>query len=147
LRPTARNAPSGELDKSGGARQQQHACRTAVARTRSPRRERTLRSVFDHVRVFADRAVDEEPESMTNLVFFASPAPIDFELPHDYPFHNTACEQVLRAFRAWEVFQSISDGSVITDRRNPLGRLQSAANAAHFYAMNELLPIEVWLTN
>jgi hypothetical protein len=34
---------------------------------------------------------------------------------------------------------------LITDDRNPLGRLQLAISSDHFKFMKELLPAEVWL--
>jgi hypothetical protein len=40
---------------------------------------RTLRQTFRHVRAFRDRPLDSAPASPTNLVFFASDAPVEFD--------------------------------------------------------------------
>jgi hypothetical protein len=43
------------------------------------------------------------------------------------------------------IFQRVPDGPAITDAWNPLARLQLASAEEHFKAMNELLPLDVWL--
>jgi MFS family permease len=106
---------------------------------------RTLRSVFPVVRVFRDSSPSERPDEVANLVFFASASPLDFTVPENAKFENDSCRSVLRAFNRWEVLGSVPDGPVITDRWNPLARLQLPIAEDHFAAMNELLPAELWL--
>jgi SAM-dependent methyltransferase len=107
---------------------------------------RTLRAAFPNVRGFRDRPLDKSPDSATNLTFFASEGPLDIRIPPDATFEADNCERVLRSLESWELdLSQISDGVVITDERNPLGRLQLAASEEHFRDMNELLPLDVWL--
>jgi hypothetical protein len=82
---------------------------------------------------------------LQNLVFFASDGPLEFEGAVRPPFESQACERVLRSFQKWEVSMQGTEGEPITDAHNPLTRLQLAAAEKHFAAMNELLPVEVWL--
>lgn len=49
------------------------------------------------------------------------------------------------SFGAWQILQTVPEGPSITDARNPLARLQLPIAERHFKAMNELLPVEVWL--
>ncbi|HMI85678.1 MAG TPA: fused MFS/spermidine synthase [Polyangiaceae bacterium] len=106
---------------------------------------RTLRAVFPNVRIFRDGADDGPTDEPQNLVFFASDGPLEFEGVVRPPFESEACERVLRSFRKWEVSPQGTEGEPITDAHNPLTRLQLAAAEKHFAAMNELLPVEVWL--
>jgi predicted membrane-bound spermidine synthase len=106
---------------------------------------RTLRAVFPKVRTFRDSAPSDRPDSPTNLIFFASDDALEFLIPPNARFENSLCEQVLRSFQNWEVLTQVPNGPLITDGLNPLARLQIAVAEAHFYAMNELLPIAVWL--
>ena len=106
---------------------------------------RTLRSVFPVVRAFRDSSPSERPSTPTNIVFFASAATLDFSIPANAQFENAGCEKVLRSFKAWEILLRVPDGPVITDAWNPLARMQLASAEEHFKAMNELLPLEVWL--
>jgi SAM-dependent methyltransferase len=101
---------------------------------------RTLRAAFRFVRVFRDSALDERAEEASNLIFFASDAPVEFAIPARAP-----AEKVLRSFQEWEVLKQVPDGVLITDSRNPLARLQLPIAEEHFNGMNELLPFEVWL--
>jgi hypothetical protein len=106
---------------------------------------RTLRAVFPTVRVFRDSDPTEKPENVANLIFFASDSDLDFTIPADAHFESRACETTLRSLKAWEVFQNVPDGALVTDERNPLARLQLPVAEDHFAAMNKLLPPEVWL--
>jgi spermidine synthase len=106
---------------------------------------RTLRSVFHTVRAFRDSAPDDHPEAAGNIVFFASDHDLNFEVPPDASFENSTSRHVLRSFQRWEVLKEVPDGPVVTDARNPLGRLQLPIAEEHFTAMNELLPVDVWL--
>jgi SAM-dependent methyltransferase len=106
---------------------------------------RTLRAVFPVVRAFRDSPPNEHPDDAANLVFFASDASLDFRIPDDARFENDSCRSILRRFKGWEVLQSVAAGPVITDRWNPLARLQLPVAEDHFAAMNELLPAELWL--
>jgi SAM-dependent methyltransferase len=107
---------------------------------------RTLRAAFPNVRAFRDRALDKSPDSATNITFFASDGPLDIRIPPDAKFEADNCERVLRSLESWELdLSQIPDGVVITDERNPLGRLQLAASEEHFRDMNELLPLDVWI--
>ncbi len=106
---------------------------------------RTLRTVFSSVRAFADSSPEDRTLGVANITFFASDAPLSFEIPADARFENGSCRSVLRSFVSWEVLRNVPDGPLITDRWNPLTRLQLAVAEAHFEAMNELLPREVWL--
>jgi Spermine/spermidine synthase domain len=106
---------------------------------------RTVRAVFPNVRVFRDSPPSDRAGSPANLVFFASDDELEFTIPANAHFENSLCEHVLRSFPNWEVLTSIPDGPLITDALNPLARLQLPVAEAHFYAMNELLPIDVWI--
>jgi predicted membrane-bound spermidine synthase len=106
---------------------------------------RTLHAVFPNVRAFRDSAPKGGTDSPANLVFFASEGALDFVIPDNAHFENSLCEHVLRSFQKWEVLAPVPGGPLITDALNPLARLELPVAEAHFYAMNELLPIEVWL--
>ena len=105
---------------------------------------RTLRAVFRRVHAYRDSPPDPT-EPVGNIVFFASDGPLSFAIPSDAQFDNARVEQTQRAFTGWEIMQHVPDGPLITDARNPLGRLQLPIAERHFVAMNELLPVEVWL--
>ena len=100
---------------------------------------RTLRAVFPAVRVFRDSAPQDDPDEAGNLVFFASDGPLEFHVPESID------QKVLRSFQDWEVLRNVPDGALITDRRNPLARLQLPIAEEHFAGMNKLLPVAVWL--
>jgi SAM-dependent methyltransferase len=102
---------------------------------------RTLRAVFPHVRVFRDSPLDEKADEASNMVFFASGAPLEFTVPAKV----RAESEVLRSFEQWEILKQATDGPLITDSRNPLSRLQLPIAEEHFDGMNKLLPPEVWL--
>jgi SAM-dependent methyltransferase len=100
---------------------------------------RTLRSVFRSVRIFRDSPPGENPSEASNLIFFASDAPVAFSIPAQ------SREKVLHSFQDWEVLKDVPEGQLITDSRNPLARLQLAIAEEHFDGMNKLLPFDVWL--
>ena len=106
---------------------------------------RTLRSVFPVVRAVRDSAPDHDPGAPGNLIFFASDDAIDFGGPPNGPSEDQSCKGALRSFQDWEVLKHVPDGALITDANNPLARLQLPLAEEHFGAMNELLPIAVWL--
>jgi spermidine synthase len=105
---------------------------------------RTLRGVFKNVRAFRDSAPNSA-KPVGNTIFFASDDALEFRIPEGTRFQNQTSEQLQRGFVAWPVFATVPQGPLITDARNPLARLQLPVAAAHFEAMNELLPLEVWL--
>jgi hypothetical protein len=106
---------------------------------------RTLRAVFPNVRAFRDGDPQRDSERVGNIVFFASDAPLDFTIPPDARFQNERCEKLQRSFQSWAVLTHVPSGPLITDAHNPLARLQLPIAEKHFVAMNELLPVEVWL--
>jgi SAM-dependent methyltransferase len=105
---------------------------------------RTLRAVFRHVDAYRDSAPDPA-EPVGNILFFASDDPIEFIIPPDTRFANATEEQIQRSFTGWKVMVHVPSGPLVTDAQNPLGRLQLPIAEQHFTAMNELLPLEVWL--
>jgi SAM-dependent methyltransferase len=106
---------------------------------------RTLRAVFPTVRAFRDDSGGPSPESLANLVFFASEGRLDFTVPESARFENEICRRVLRSFQEWEVLKSVPPGEVVTDARNFLARLQLPISDEHSRAMREILPSSVWL--
>lgn len=106
---------------------------------------RTIRAVFAHVRTFRDAPLSADPENPGNLLFFASDDALLFSIPVGTEFESESCEQIARAFQTWEVLTSVPGGPLITDAKNPLSRLQMGVTERHYWAMNELLPQEVWL--
>ncbi|MDP9152246.1 MAG: fused MFS/spermidine synthase [Myxococcota bacterium] len=106
---------------------------------------RTVRAVFPVVRTFMDEAPDDRPRGAANLIFFASDDALIFVVPEGMTFENDVCEHILRSFQNWEVLDSVPDGPLVTDALNPLARLQLPIAEEHFAAMNELLPVDVWL--
>lgn len=106
---------------------------------------RTVRAVFPKVRIFGDGPAAEQPGEPRNLVFFASQGDLDFRIPKDASFDDLASERILRAFQDWEIANPEPAGPLITDRHNPLARLQLPIADQHFSAMNKLLPPDVWV--
>jgi len=106
---------------------------------------RTLRSEFPQVRAFRDNPKEHRPDRTTNIIFFASDGPIDVTIPEGFRFNDSICEKVLPALSSWEILQDVPAGDLITDEHNPLGRLQLVVAEEHFEAMNEMLPLEVWI--
>jgi spermidine synthase len=105
---------------------------------------RTLRAAFRYVSAYRDSTPDAT-EPVGNILFFASDSPIDFIIPPATRFANATEERIQRSFTSWRVMEHVPDGPLVTDARNPLGRLQLPIAEKHFAAMNELLPSEVWL--
>lgn len=105
---------------------------------------RTVRAVFPYVRAFRDAPFDAS-KPVGNIVFFASEGALDFAIPPGTRFVNSGSETTQRSFTQWETMQLVPAGPVITDAQNPLARLQLPVVEKHFAAMNELLPLDVWL--
>lgn len=106
---------------------------------------RTLRSVFKIVRAYRDMSPDATPDSISNIVFFASDGPLDAQIPGDARFENDVCADTLRSLQSWEILRDIPSGLIITDSRNPLSRLQVAVASEHFDFMRHLMPKEIWI--
>jgi SAM-dependent methyltransferase len=106
---------------------------------------RTVRAVFPNVRIFRDSALDDQPQAAGNVIFFASDDSMDFTVPENASFENDVCRSVLRSFQRWEILTPVPGGATITDNQNPLARLQLPVAEEHFRAMNDLLPVEVWV--
>jgi hypothetical protein len=104
---------------------------------------RTLRSVFPSVRAFRESPPDEG--GVANIVLFASDAQVSFHIPEGAAFESEACGDLLRSFQRWRVLEDVPAGPIVTDAWNPLSRPQGPVERAHFRAMRDLLPIEVWL--
>jgi len=104
---------------------------------------RTLLDVFPTLRVVRDSAPNVDPDGAGNLVFFASDAALDFATPD--AGLDEECKHIMRTVSAWETLKIVPAGPAITDARNPLARLQVPVEEGHFYAMNRLLPVDVWL--
>jgi SAM-dependent methyltransferase len=105
---------------------------------------RTLRAEFPTVRAFRDSPLQRRPDETTNITFFASDRPLDFTIPADARFNDAYCAKILPALHGWEILGDVPSGELITDARNPLGRLQLAVAEAHYEAMAKLLPPQVW---
>lgn len=105
---------------------------------------RTMRAVFRNVRAFRDSAPDPA-KPLGNIIFVASDAPLSFAIPDGTRFESEISEHLQRSFVSWETLQRVPQGDLITDAKNPLARLQLPVAEQHFAAMNELLPLEVWL--
>jgi SAM-dependent methyltransferase len=107
---------------------------------------RTLRTVFSNVLAFRDMPPGELPDSVANLVFFASDEPLDFTIPSDATFENGVCAETLQSFAKWQVLNGAEPtGPIIRDDKNPLARLQLTIASEHYKLMNELMPAEIWL--
>jgi SAM-dependent methyltransferase len=106
---------------------------------------RTIRAVFPNVRIFGDGPAAEDPGTPKNLVFFASDGALDFNASNYASFDGPVCQHVLTTFQEWEVTNPEPSGFLVTDSHNPLARLQLPVAEEHFAAMNQLLPIEVWV--
>jgi SAM-dependent methyltransferase len=106
---------------------------------------RTLRAVFPVVRIFRDSDPKERPDEVGNMIFFAADHALDFSIPAGARFESETCAATLRSLEKWEVLQQVPAGPIITDDRNPLSRLQLPIAEEHYWAMNQLLPREVWL--
>lgn len=105
---------------------------------------RTVRAAFRHVRAYRDSA-PKAASPVGNIIFFASDSPLQFTVPPGTHFESEITEGLVRGTAAWPVLEQVPDGPLITDARNPLARLQLPIAEKHSAAMNELLPLEVWL--
>jgi hypothetical protein len=106
---------------------------------------RTLRAVFPNVRAFRDSPADDRLDGVANIVFFATDGALDLGIPADARFENDACQNILTSFKDWEVLKQVPPGSLVTDDRNPLARLQVPIAEEHFKAMGQFLPEDLWL--
>ncbi len=105
---------------------------------------RTMRAAFRHVRAYRDSAPDPA-KPVGNVIFFASDSPLQFSVPSSAIFDSEITAGLVRGTAAWPVLDQVPAGPIITDARNPLARLQLPIAEQHFVAMNELLPLQVWL--
>jgi spermidine synthase len=103
---------------------------------------RTVREVFPVVRLFREAAERTDPPSLSNMLFFASDAPLDFDISIE---EVTLGRQFLRRFISHEIREDIPPGPIVTDAQNALSRMQVPIAEAHFAAMNQLMPTGVWL--
>jgi hypothetical protein len=106
---------------------------------------RTVQAVFPQVRIFRDGPVRaQEPDSIANLIFFASSEPLAF--PSAGPFESARCQELLTTFEQWEVhFGADESVPLVTDARNPLSLLALPVSESFWSAMNELYPPSFWL--
>jgi spermidine synthase len=105
---------------------------------------RTVRAVFRHVRAYRDSAPDPT-KPVGNILFFASDSPLRFSVLPDSHFESETTEKFVKGSATWPTLEHVPNGPLITDARNPLARLQLPIAEKHFAAMNEMLPVEVWL--
>ncbi|KAJ2030288.1 hypothetical protein IWW57_001262 [Coemansia sp. S610] len=107
----------------------------------------TLRSAFAHVRCFAESTKD--PVGVTNMMFFASQAPISFApgALRRYADPDSIRGHVLAGMEANEVSVAYDEQSVrlITDAWNPLPKWLAPAAQVHWHAMRGMFPDEYWL--
>ena len=84
---------------------------------------RTLRSVFGTVRCFVDRPPHVNPDVPTNLVTYASDAPLHFAPPRDVPeaeLVTGSTDELFSRFEAWQPLElgaatEARQGRVLTD--------------------------------
>ncbi|HTV25512.1 MAG TPA: fused MFS/spermidine synthase [Polyangiaceae bacterium] len=134
----ARLRPGGVLALNMvGFQQGPHAAATAAIET-------TLRAAFPQVRAFRDSPLEHRADQTNNIIFFASDAPLDFELERGHRYGDALCADILPALKNREL-GALPPGDIITDGHNPLTRLQLPVAEEHYQAMQQLLPIDVWL--
>jgi SAM-dependent methyltransferase len=107
--------------------------------------ERTLRAVFPLVRAFRDSPLDHRADQTNNIIFFASDAPLEFEVDPRGHFNDALCSRILPPLKNRELVADVPRGDIITDSHNPLTRLQLPVAEEHYQAMQAMLPFEVWL--
>ncbi|KAJ1905958.1 hypothetical protein LPJ81_001629 [Coemansia sp. IMI 209127] len=111
----------------------------------------TLRSAFTYVRCFAESLDDRD--AMVNMMFFASLAPIRFDITPAVlraMGPSSIRARTLHTMEANEVdvdaaIRATSDVRPITDEWNPLPLWQAGPAAQHWYAMRDMLPEAFWL--
>ncbi|KAJ1920151.1 hypothetical protein H4219_001524 [Mycoemilia scoparia] len=112
---------------------------------------RTLRSVFSHIRCFADTKPDGD--SIANIVFFASDRPIKFHIPDHIakprPSEQTTRTHILSGMMDMEldIDKYIGDnsaGEIITDTYNPLSQFQIPSAIKHWQIMRDTFPSTFW---
>ncbi len=106
---------------------------------------KTLRQVFEHVRVFRD-GPSREDVPLNNLLYFASSVPIEFAGLGSEGFSSERQAHVLSTFQTWETLRSVDRGvPLITDDRNPLSSLTIAVSLRFHDLMNEVYPPRFWV--
>jgi len=94
--------------------------------------------------VFRDCPRESASPSLSNLVFFASNQPIQFQSADSFESEN--CRDVLTHFQEWEIFKTAdANAEIITDARNPLARLTLPVSEKFWEDMNRLYPPEFWV--
>ncbi|MCG5055333.1 MAG: fused MFS/spermidine synthase [Myxococcales bacterium] len=102
----------------------------------------TLRAHFSNVRAFQDHPPRPGEPTLSNVVFFATDGKIETDLIAHSKGASEHEARILKSMPAWEI--SPRAGSVNTDELNQLDWQQTSIAEAHFRAMNELLPPQVW---
>jgi hypothetical protein len=103
---------------------------------------RTVRTVFEHVRAFRDGP--DSGAELSNLVFFAATEPIRFRATD--AFESVGCRDMLTSFESWEVLETVDlSAPIVTDAHNPLERLALPVSEAFRNAMNQLYPPSFWI--
>ncbi|KAJ2549365.1 hypothetical protein EV175_004475 [Coemansia sp. RSA 1933] len=111
----------------------------------------TLRSAFAHVRCFAETL--DDPDSMVNMMFFASDQPLRFDISPEVLRALGPASIRARALKTMLPNEVDVDAAVratpalrpITDSWNPLPLWQAAPAAMHWHAMRDLFPDAFWL--
>ena len=102
----------------------------------------TLRAEFPHARAF----MDDSDERITNVIFFASDSDLQIEnVQHVRSSHRGREEARSKLLEHELRLADAPTNRIITDEFNPLNRLELPIAEVHAAAMNELLPIAVWL--
>ncbi|KAJ1960191.1 hypothetical protein GGI12_003940 [Dipsacomyces acuminosporus] len=109
----------------------------------------TLRTSFAHVRCFAESTKDLN--TMTNMMFFASDEPIEFDIAPEVLSAMGPESIRARMLADMEKNEISLDGykpeeaRAITDEWNPLTEWQFDTAIQHWKAMREMFPSEYWL--
>ncbi|KAJ2839446.1 hypothetical protein J3B01_000660 [Coemansia erecta] len=111
---------------------------------------RTIGTSFAYVRCFAE--ILEDRDTMTNMMFFASAKPLEFDISDDL-LHiigkHTIRGRVLGGMLSNEVdvsgFVKNTDLSPITDSWNPLPQWQVSTAIQHWHAMRGMVSTSYWL--
>ncbi|KAI8324807.1 S-adenosyl-L-methionine-dependent methyltransferase [Martensiomyces pterosporus] len=109
----------------------------------------TIRTAFPHVRCFAETTGDLD--TMTNMMFFASPEPVEFDISRDVIEAMGRDSIRARMLVDMEKKEIRTDGynaedvRPITDDWNPLPEWQVDTAIQHWKAMREMFPSEYWL--
>ncbi|KAJ2501297.1 hypothetical protein GGI11_007806 [Coemansia sp. RSA 2049] len=111
----------------------------------------TLRTAFPHIRCFAETL--EDPDAMVNMMFFASPRPVRFDITPGLLRAIGSSSIRARALQDMEKNEVDIDAAVsrldrvkpITDTWNPLPQWQAGPAIQHWHAMRNLFPENYWL--